>query len=280
MAISAIKILKVGKTFQKEFLTIKGGSLCQVDFPALVGLFIHDKFGPVLFDTGYDNEFFTATSHFPEKLYAMVTPVDFTSNQSLPKQLEKRGFEANDVKAIVLSHFHGDHIAGLKNYPNAKIYCAKDGLKAVKDGSRFQLTRHGYLPMLLPDDIAKRAIFFEDLEPIDLGNEFAPFEFGIDIFGDGSCIAIELKGHCKGHYGLIARVYGEKPYFFIGDSAWSINAVVENRPPPEFVVRLLGDKSNYEKTLSNLSELSKSAGERVEIIPSHCQKIAQKLVEE
>lgn len=276
MAIIDIKILKVGKTHQREFLTLKGGSLCDIDFPALVGLLIHDELGPILFDTGYDSEFFAATAQFPEKFYAMVTPVDFQSQEALPNQLQEFGFKPKDIKTIILSHFHGDHIAGLKNYPNAKIYCSRDGLSALK-GSRLQLTRHGFLPKLLPDDIANRAVFFEDLKIIELGTEFAPFERGIDILGDGSCIAIELKGHCKGHYGLIARPAHEKPHFFIGDAAWSLKAVEENRPPPQFVVKLLGDSAPYCNTLSDLSNLANSAAGRIEIIPSHCKETAQRL---
>ncbi len=279
MGIIDIKILKVGKTRQREFLTVKGGSLCNIDFPALVGLLIHDEIGPILFDTGYDQEFFNATANFPEKFYSMVTPVTFDKAQSLPMQLEKLNIKKGEIKAIILSHFHGDHIAGLKNFPNAKIYCAKDGLNAARDGSRIQLTRHGFLPKLLPEDIANRAIFFEDGKIINLGTEFLPFESGIDIFGDGSCVAIELKGHCRGHYGLIARINHNIPYVFVGDAAWSIKAIEDDFAPPKMITDTLGNTDVYRATLKKLNELSKLAHGRVEIIPSHCEKTANRLLE-
>ncbi len=278
MAIVEIKILKIGKTHQREFMSIRGGSLCEIDFPALVGLIIHDSFGPILFDTGYDSEFFAATKQFPEKFYALITPMDLQEGESLPDQLAQFGIKPDEIKGVILSHFHGDHIAGLKNYPNAKIFCAKEGLTAIRSGTRIQLSKHGYLPKLLPENIAQRSEFFEEMPQIDLGSEFAPFEFGHDILGDASLIAIELKGHCKGHYGLIARRSGEKPYFFIGDAAWSLKAVEENRPPPTITLKLLGEKQDYEQTLGRLSQLQNGAKSRVEIIPSHCAKTAEKLV--
>jgi len=54
-------------------MVIKGGSLCSVDFPALVGVIEHPSRGIFLFDTGYDPAFNDATKPFPERLYRWTT---------------------------------------------------------------------------------------------------------------------------------------------------------------------------------------------------------------
>lgn len=270
-------LLSIGACRHPEFMTIKGGQFCEANFPALVGLIIHSEYGAILFDTGYDAEFFKATQKFPEKLYRLSLPIDFKPDNSIENNLQKYGLKISDIKIIILSHFHGDHIAGLKNFPNAKIYCAKSGLLNMFKGSRFSRTQNGLLNQLLPDDINARAKFFEDFSQTDLSKEFAPFESGIDILGDGSLIAIELKGHCEGHWGLWIKA-DEKPVFLVGDAAYSIKSIIENIPPPRFTTSLLGKTNIYRETLLKLSNLYNAANERVEIIPSHCDKTAKRLM--
>lgn len=263
------KLLKIGSCQHPEFMTIKGGGLTCKDFPALVGLLIHENYGPIIFDTGYDSAFLEATKPFPERLYRIATPIQYDESQSIVNALEKYKFTPNDIKAIIISHFHGDHIAGLRNFPLAKIFCAKEGLKQTKIGNRFSRTKLGILSDLIPPRIENRAKFYEDFEKIALPNEFAPFLWGVDLLGDNSLLAVELEGHCKGHWGLIARTK-DKPIFFIGDAAWSMKAVDENIPPPNLTIGLLGNVSGYKNTLNKLSILRNNSRDRLEIIPSHC----------
>jgi glyoxylase-like metal-dependent hydrolase (beta-lactamase superfamily II) len=269
MTISKWHLLKIGACSHPEFTTIKGGGLKCHEFPAMVGLLLHDDFGPILFDTGYDKAFFEATNNFPEKLYRLATPVLLEESQNIQMQLARFSLKPNDIKAIFISHFHGDHIAGLGNFPNAKIFCAKAGFVQTQKGTRFSRTRQGILSALIPSDFTARASFFEDFTKIPLGSEFAPFDWAVDILGDNSLLAVELIGHCPGHWGLIAKT-NEAPVFFIGDAAWSIKAVSQNRPPPDLTIKLLGQVDKYHLTLDKLSTLYKNSQNRLAIIPSHC----------
>ena len=270
------KLLKIGACSHPQFMTMVGGSLKCAEFPALVGLLIHESFGPIIFDTGYDKEFLAATEPFPERFYRIATPIEFDESQSITNSLAKHNLSPNDIKGVIISHFHGDHIAGLKNFPNAKIFCAKDGLAQTKIGNRFSRTRQGILSSLVPQNIETRAQFFEDYEKIALSNEFAPFEWGVDLLGDNSLLAIELKGHCKGHWGLIAKTKAA-PLFFVGDAAWSMQAIEENRPPPNLTIGLLGEIAPYKDTLNRLSQLQNKAKHRLEMIPSHCVETFNRL---
>jgi len=245
-----------------------------VSFPALVGLIRHRDFGPILFDTGYDDRFFAATEPFPERLYRMATPVDFAAGDSLPEQLAHHGLTPGDIAGVFVSHFHGDHVAGLNGFPAARIFCARQGLQRVRGGGRFSRVRQGLLSALVPDDIEDRAGFFEDLPPVALPAELAPFTQGVDILGDGALTAVELPGHCPGHWGLLIRPEGQRPVFFIGDAAWSMTAITDNRPPPAFTTTLLGDTKTYRQSLTALQMVARTGA--VELIPSHCQVTANK----
>ncbi len=267
-------LLKVGACRHPEAMTLRGGHWCPVTFPALVGLIHHERFGPILFDTGYDDRFFAATDPFPERLYRMATPVDFPAAEGLPAQLARLGLTARDIKAVFVSHFHGDHVAGLSLFPQAQIFCAREGLERTRRGSRFARVRKGLLADLVPADIDDRARFFEDLDILPLPADLAPFTRGVDVLGDQSLIAVELPGHCAGHWGLLIRPEGRKPVFFIGDAAWSIAAVTDNRPPPALTTTLLGDTRTYRQSLAALQAVAKTGA--IELIPSHCQVTADK----
>ncbi|ESQ78357.1 MBL fold metallo-hydrolase [Asticcacaulis sp. YBE204] len=272
MSVSAVHILQVGACRHPEIMSRQGGHLCPVDFPALVGLILHDELGPVLFDTGYDQRFLTATEAFPERLYRLATPVSLPP-QPLDIQLENIGYAVDDIAGIVVSHFHGDHVAGLMQFPKARIFCARTGLEATRRGGRFNRVRRGLLSALVPDDIDSRATFFEDLSPVALDDALSPFAHGVDLIGDGRLMGIELPGHCSGHWGLWVP---DARRFFIGDAAWSLEAVEQNVPPPALTTGLLGHTATYRATLDALNALSKRG--TVEIIPSHCARTAEKWV--
>jgi len=272
--IEAWHLLKVGACRHPQAMTMRRGHWCPVTFPALVGLIRHRTYGPILFDTGYDDRFFAATDLFPERLYRMATPVDFPAAEGLPAQLARFGLAARDIAGVFVSHFHGDHVAGLSLFPQAEIFCAREGLDQTRRGGRFTRVRQGLLADLVPTDIDGRARFFEDLDSRSLPAELAPFAKGRDVLGDGTLLAVELPGHCPGHWGLLVRPDGQKPVFFIGDAAWSIAAVTDNRPPPRLTTALLGDTRAYRNSLSALQTVAGTGA--IELIPSHCQVTADK----
>lgn len=266
-------LLRVGACRHPEIMARQGGHVCPVDFPALVGLILHERFGPILFDTGYHRRFFTATEAFPERLYRLMTPVRYDETESLEVQLAGLGLAMQDIAGVFVSHFHGDHIAGLRELPAARIFCAREGLEKMRQGSRFGRVRQGLLDALVPDTIDDRALFFEDMLPHAL--ELGPFRSGKDLLGDGTLFAVQLKGHCPGHWGLWVRPQSGPEAFFIGDAAWSISAIADKVPPPAITTALLGDTAHYRATLSALGQLM-TAMPQVEIIPSHCEVTAQK----
>ena len=267
MTVASWHILKVGACRHPEIMTRRGGHLCSVNFPALVGLILHRN-GPVLFDTGYHARFFAATETFPERFYRWVTPVQYDAVESLTAQLARFGIEPSDIQAIFVSHFHGDHVAGLTDFPGARVFCARAGLERLSRGGRFTRVRQGLLSTLVPR--ALDATCFEDLPRIPLPGQLAPFAEGIDLLKDGSLIAVELPGHCPGHWGLWVNAKPEA--FFIGDAAWTMAAIREGAPPPALTTGLLGDTAVYRDTLKKLQAVQG----KVEIIPSHCEETASR----
>jgi glyoxylase-like metal-dependent hydrolase (beta-lactamase superfamily II) len=269
-----VHLLQAGYCRHPEGMAMRGASLCPVDFPALTALILHPTEGALLFDTGYDPAFFQATVRWPEKLYRLATPVTLAEGEAVSRQIGRFGLTPSDVRGVIISHFHGDHIAGLPAFPKARIYCAKAGLTQLRGVGRFEGVRRGLLPALVPGETEARASFFEDMPRRALPVALAPFETGADILGDGSLLAVELPGHCPGHWGLALRGEDDGLNFFVGDAAWSSRAVRENRPPPALTTALLGRTAVYRATLADLHAVVGRAPE-VRIVPSHCREAAK-----
>ena len=258
-----------GSCSHPEMMTIKGGSLCAVDFPAMIGIIRHPDAGVLLFDTGYDRAFIEATRPFPERFYRWATPVSLDPADGVEEWLARQGVRPEEVSHIILSHFHGDHVAGLGHFPNVRIFCSSAGLKRVRSGNRLSRVAHGLLAALVPDDVAARSAFFEELPERALPAAFAPFETGRDLLGDGSLLAVELPGHCPGHWGLALRTGEDRFVLLSADATWSIKAIERELPPPFVTMALLGDARTYRRTLGALHAASERNGELV-ILPSHC----------
>ena len=268
-----VHILRAGDCSHPAVMTRHDAGFGPAVFPALAALIIHPDEGPMLFDTGYDPAFFTATDPFPERLYRWATPVRLEAGEAVADQLPRFGLTADDIHAVIVSHFHGDHIAGLTRFPKARIFCARAGLDQVRRKGRFARVRRGVLAALAPADIAARAIFFEDRPPTPLGPELSPFETGADLLGDGSLLAVQLPGHCPGHWGLVVRQTDDRLRFMIADAAWSSGAVRDDVPPPRLTTALLGETAVYRQTLNHLHRMWRRNPEVI-VTPSHCGEVA------
>jgi len=256
-----------GSCRHPEAMTIRGGSLCPVDFPALVGVIAHPERGIFLFDTGYDPDFLTATRPFPERLYRWTTPVDIGPDTEWQTWLAAHGIAESDLAGTIVSHFHGDHVAGLKRLAHLPVWCARAGLEDLRQASRIGRVRRGYLADCVPAEMHNH--FFEDAPALPLPTAFAPYEEGRDILGDGSLLAVELPGHCPGHWGLALRTEDGRDVLLAADAVWSGKSISACRPPPRLTTALLGDSRSYHATLNLLHRAAGNNGD-LAILPSHC----------
>jgi glyoxylase-like metal-dependent hydrolase (beta-lactamase superfamily II) len=248
-----------------------------VRFPAMFAIIQHPREGLVLFDTGYAPRFFDVTRRLPERLYSWLTPVTLNPGESAVEQVRTLGFAADDVRTVVISHFHGDHIAGLRDFPRARFRCLWRAWESVSRLSGLAALRRGFLPALLPPDFDSRLDLIDQLPEGPVPSQFAPFEGGYDLFGDASVMAVELGGHAAGQCGLLVHADDWKRYFLVADACWTREAL-DRQVLPHPVARLLFDDTReYARTLARLGDLSRRAPSVV-IVPTHCERTLAALV--
>jgi glyoxylase-like metal-dependent hydrolase (beta-lactamase superfamily II) len=265
-----MRVLEAGSCVHPEHVVLQNRRFAPLRFPALYALIEHPQEGLCLYDTGYSSHFVEATRPFPERLYAWITPVSISPEQAAVSQLARLGYAASDVRYVFISHFHADHISALREFPRARFRFLPSAWNAVRSLGRFAALRRGVLPSLLPDDFLERAQPFGDTRLVALPRACAPFETGFDVFGDGSCFAVDLPGHARGQLGLVVRTEEECTFFLVADACWTRAGFVDEVRPHPVTSLLFDDARQYHATLGRLAELHRrDAG--VVIVPSHCQ---------
>lgn len=266
------RLLEAGCTWHPEISIYQGGSWKSCRFPASVVYIEHPRHGRILFDTGYSARFHEATAHFPEKLYALVTPVNLRPEETAVYQLSRLGIAAESIDYVIISHFHADHVAGLADFPRARYLFIDSAYREVMSYSRFQAVRKGFLKSLLPADFERRA---QALLPsqakavVSCLGHFPQF----DLFQDGSLIGVALPGHAPGHMGLWLN-QSPRPLFFVADACWLMRQIQENRAPTRLASLVMEDPGQYRSTIADLHRLYTKHPE-LQIVPCHCETSLQ-----
>ena len=124
------QVLVTGISRHPELSVQKGGRFSPIDFPISVVL-LEMSSGYWLFDTGVGPQMQRLKSGVLSRLYPIVVPYSASVDGSAAQQLRDRGIDPSDVERVVVSHFHADHIGGLRDFPNAEIVGHLDGLEQL-----------------------------------------------------------------------------------------------------------------------------------------------------
>ncbi|WLR51154.1 MBL fold metallo-hydrolase [Bacillus tianshenii] len=267
-----------GHCTQLEKITNTAGRWKNVAFPALYFLLQHPTKGNILFDTGYATHFIEGTKVFPYSIYARLTPVVFDPMNGAVEQVRKLGVEPEQVENIFISHFHADHVAGLRDFPKATFVCSKECYEFVKGRNGISALKQAFIPSLLPYDFEERMKFIEDCPRLEIRDEddaevkSLQDEFGVvyDLFGDRSFLSIAVPGHAKGQHGLFFKEDGGYT-FLIADATWDSGAYRELQLPSRLANLVLQNRTQFEQTLQKIHHFHKRHPD-VRIIPSHCKE--------
>ncbi len=262
-------LLDTGYCTAAERNVIAGGRRQVMQWHALAALIEHPTQGWLLWDTGYAPHMFDATARWPERAYRLLVPMYCTPEQAVLQQLSRFGLQASDIGQVIISHFHGDHVAGLRDFPQAIFRADQAATDEVLRHRGLNALRRGLLPALLPDDFAER------VRPLPLTRRDHPLlsAFGAvhDLFGDGSLCCVALPGHARGQIGLLAQTE-HRPIFLIADGAWCRRAIRERRPPPWHANLIADNPAELRRTLARLHTFAQ-AHPAVRIIPTHCPEV-------
>ncbi|WP_425145725.1 MBL fold metallo-hydrolase [Deinococcus sp.] len=229
---SAVPVLPLaaGECLNIAALTERGAAWRVRAYPAGFALLRHPTHGPVLFDTGYGPQVRRLMRRWPGVLYGLVTPVRLEAHQTALAQLARLGILPADVRHVIVSHLHADHVGALRDFPQAQFYLDEGAYPPLRGLKGLRAVRRAFLPELLPQGFEARSRAL-DYRPAPPG--LAPFGQAADVFGDGLLYALGVPGHAPGMIALVVRTAdhaalngdGAGLSLLASDAAWSVRAL-------------------------------------------------------
>lgn len=234
-------------------------SMSWVEVPITFYVLEH-RDGLVLFDAGMDPAIGTDPNYissaigrfFLRRLFRFhIGPED-----SLTKKLEVLGYATADVRKVIVSHLHFDHIGGIAEVPQAELLISRDEwqqLSGPHPERDFILREHIELPGAKWCQI--------DFAPTD-DPFLAPFGGCYDMMGDGSMILLPTPGHTPGSMSMLARSKGFPPLLFVGDLTYDVDMLMNDQVPGT------GDKAQLRSSFAKVRALREQLSDLV-ILPAH-----------
>jgi N-acyl homoserine lactone hydrolase len=133
-----------------------------------------------------------------------------TRADELDHQLAATPFALDDVKTVVLTHIHGDHIDGLPHIPNAGVL-ANEREIAVANSAMGRIQRT-FARQPLPDGFAPQPLTLD-------GPPLGAFTASKALTTDGRVVAVPTPGHTLGHIAILI-VQPDHHVLLGGDTAY------------------------------------------------------------
>ena len=162
---------------------------------------------------------------------------------------------------IVVTHEHGDHVAGVLRSPDRDAIAARTILTEAQVHS---LTTAPQLPEIRITEQQAGDYLVVDYR------DYLPVAPGM--------VLIEAPGHTPGHQMVYVRLAQGTEYVFIGDVGWLIDNVTELRLRPAETIERIGE--NPQALLSQLVWLRSVADQGVVLVPSHDDRLLSRYAAE
>ncbi|WP_074016853.1 MBL fold metallo-hydrolase [Fusobacterium massiliense] len=259
--IEKIKYFSCGYCTNNLKKVFKGQPSKILDFYAGVFLIKHKEQGYILYDTGYSMEILRNKLKY--LLYRFANPITLKREDIIDYQLERNGIKKEEIKYIIISHLHPDHIGGLKLFPDSKIIITKKCYLDYKKKKNSILI----FDELLPKNFEKRLIVIDSFK----NNECFKYKESSDLFNDGSMMIVEIDGHTKGQACLY---FPESKLLIAADVSWGTNFLSLTEKMTWIARKIQNNFYEYKKGNELLREVIENG---ISVIVSHDER--EKVIE-
>lgn len=241
-----------------ERLVLRGGKWQKITLKVRCGLIRHPEYGPVLIDAGYGPRVTRGRARsWGLRFYNGLMRPDLIDDESPLGMVARYGFSAQDVKLMVVTHLHADHIGQLRDFPNARFIIDKQAWADMCGNGHLKNQLTGLFRELLPDDFDDRLVDMRRCASTDLPLGLGA---GFDLLGDGSVFGVPFPGHAAGHIGLCFPNYS-KPLLYATDVQWVLGAIAPGKAPGPPATLICHDRKAWLETTNRVRKFQDAGGE-------------------
>ena len=253
---------------KKNFKTKNGiGSLSKINIllgkeyteylPIWVWVIEHPE-GTIVIDTGENadsldiDKYLAKESYFARYQFKHACKVKIQPHEELNQKLNKVNLKVDDVKLVILTHLHSDHIDGLKFFPKQEILLGK--YEFLHPDNCFTST--------LPPWFKPKTVDF-------LQNRIEVFNLAYPITQNEDLLLIPTPGHTLGHNSVLLKT-DDFDIIFGGDSSYHQDQVI--------IGEMAGANTDYNKTKQTYKNFLDYASIRKTIyLPTHDEDAGRRL---
>jgi len=206
-------IIKTAKVSVMQGLLKPGGSLSKKIDSNFSAFLVKHRQDYLLFDTGMGSRL---ADQYQQGMPPWWRPFFKYEDPVIPAraQLDRAGLPP--LRRVILSHSHWDHAGGVTDFREARIGVSAEELDVIRHPG----TGPGgtWASQIGAPTILWQVLAFND-------GPHRGYDRSLDLFQDGTVVLVPMPGHTPGSVGLFVTVDSGAVYFFIGDVAWTVDAV-------------------------------------------------------
>jgi glyoxylase-like metal-dependent hydrolase (beta-lactamase superfamily II) len=195
----------------------------------------HPSQGLILIDTGICSEQAHQHSQYYRGIMHFILDDDEYAQEpgeALSSRLKRLGFSCNDIRTVVLTHLHEDHVGNLRNLKKARVVISQ-----VEWDQRY-IKMFGFIPMVYKPSYD----FVQQWERVGFDSgPYYNFEKSQDLFGDGTVRLLPTPGHTPGHLSAVVDM-NDYQLMVTGDCIYTLRHLATQQVQAIRFNRKVGDE--------------------------------------
>jgi glyoxylase-like metal-dependent hydrolase (beta-lactamase superfamily II) len=231
----------------------RGGSPFEKWDSVLTAVLVRHPQGDVLIDTGLGR---TISSQMKQMPFLFRLQTNMVPSQPAADQLDAAGYDCKNLRYILLTHAHWDHVSGVPDFPGVPVLVTAAEHRFIREG--------GW------DSATARSINSSPFQDYGFdGGRYLGFEKSHDLYGDGSIVIVPAPGHTPGSVVVFVTLPSGARYAFVGDLVWQREGILEREERPWLESRSIReDRAAVQESLLRLSAIA-TRYPQITIVPAH-----------
>jgi N-acyl homoserine lactone hydrolase len=255
-----LSVLHTGKMFSQAAFAYRGGAFGEERVFGMAAVLVQHPQGALLIDAGFGRNVDAHARTIPALMRATSR---YEKETPAAEQLARAGFDLRQLKGIVITHAHWDHVSGLEDFPDVPVWLTQAELEFINSG----------------DAAVKLAASFKRNDRVYgfADGPYLGYESSYDVFRDGSVVLVPAPGHTPGSIIAFVNTPDNKRYAFIGDLAWQREGIALPAERP-WLSRVLvdHDAAAVRREIVRLHRLAQRNPDLI-VVPAHDRRVLDTL---